>query len=124
MTFCSCHLIMLSTCRPHITADTSQNKKNNFYFPCCNYICAKTNISSNAIDMPHMPISLNAGMRQLCQYMYLIWTQCNQQCLHWYTYISHYWHMPRHICLPHCICMPHYTTSVWYIKTPHSCIHM
>ena len=33
-------------------------------------------------------------MRQLCQCIYLIWTQCNQQChhKHWYTYISHHWH--------------------------------
>ena len=34
--------------------------------------------------------------RQWGQYFYLIWTLCNQQCdqKHWYTYISHYWHMP------------------------------
>ena len=35
-------------------------------------------------------------MSQLCQYKFLIWTHCNQQCdhKHCYTYNSHYSHMP------------------------------
>ena len=34
-------------------------------------------------------------MKVLCQYIYLIPTQCNQQChdKHWFTYISHKWQM-------------------------------
>ena len=41
--------------------------------------------------------------RQPCQCIYLIWTQCNQQCHHkpWNTYISHYWHMPLSRCACH-----------------------
>ena len=40
-------------------------------------------------------ISSCEDMRQLYQYIYLIWTQCNQQCdqKQWYTYIWHYWQM-------------------------------
>ena len=55
----------------------------------------KTN-NKYASQMPHMPISAYADMRQLCQCIYLILTQCNHQCdyKYWYTYISHYWHMP------------------------------
>ena len=32
-------------------------------------------------------------------YIYLIWTHCNQHChrKHWYTYISHHWHMSLNI---------------------------
>ena len=51
--------------------------------------------SSNAKYIPHMQITSFADMRQLCQYTYLIWSHCNQQCdqKHRYTYISHYLHM-------------------------------
>ena len=36
-----------------------------------------------------------AFIRQLCQYICLIWNHCNQQFgqQHWFTCISHYWHM-------------------------------
>ena len=34
--------------------------------------------------------------------MCLIWTHCNQLCdhKHWYTYITHYWHLPvnKYVC--------------------------
>ena len=35
-------------------------------------------------------------MRQLCQYIYIIWTQCNQECdqEHKYTFTSQYEHLP------------------------------
>ena len=44
---------------------------------------------SNAIYMPHMPTHSCEDIRQLCQYICLIWTQYNQQCddKYWYTYI-------------------------------------
>ena len=47
---------------------------------------------SNATYMQHMPISSCVDIRQLCQYINLIWTHCNQHCHHnhWYTYILHY----------------------------------
>ena len=64
------------------------------------------------IYMPDMPITSCADMRLLCQYIYLILILCNQQCCqeYYYTYISHYWHMPlnkyafhiTHICMSHC----------------------
>ena len=43
----------------------------------------------------HVPIS-SLHMRQLCQYICLIWTHCNPQCEqeHWYICISNYLHMP------------------------------
>ena len=46
--------------------------------------------------MPHIPITSHAAIRQLCQYMCLIWTQCSQMLdqKHWYLYILHYWNMP------------------------------
>ena len=39
--------------------------------------------------MSHMQISAYTDMRQLCQYICLIRTQCNQQCHQelWHTYI-------------------------------------
>ena len=69
-----------------------------FYMP--KLIC-----SSNATYKPHIPISSCAHVRHLCQYTCLIWTHCNQQCEqeHWYTYLSHYWHMPQNKYASHCI---------------------
>ena len=67
--------------------------------------------------MPHMKISLCTDIRQVCQYICLIWTDYNQQCdkEHWHTYISHYWHIPlnkcachiTHICPTACYCSLH-----------------
>ena len=48
------------------------------------------------LNMPHTQISECTPVKQPCQYKYLTWTCCNQWCdqEHWYTYVSHYWHMP------------------------------
>ena len=44
-----------------------------------------------------MPFTSCAGMRQLCLYIFLIWTHCSDQ-EHLYTYISHYWCLPLDKC--------------------------
>ena len=51
---------------------------------------------SNATYMTGIPVTSCTDIRQLCQYIYLTWTYCNQQCVHeyWYAYILHYWYMP------------------------------
>ena len=53
----------------------------------------------NATYMPHIQISTCVDIRQLCHYIYLLCTHCNQlwHHKHCYTYISHYWHMPLNI---------------------------
>ena len=89
----SCNLITLYTCWPHITEHTRQKKnltKLQLLFPCYNHICA------NNKYVPQMPQICHMCTWDNCQYIYPIWTQCNQQChnKHWYTYISHYWHIP------------------------------
>ena len=49
--------------------------------------CQKLICSSNATFKLHMPVSSCAYLRQLCQYICLIWTHYNQQCdqKHWYN---------------------------------------
>ena len=71
----------------------------------------------NAIDMPHMPITSCAHMRHLCQYIYFIWTQRNQQSPKAlvYIYFTLLTYTHEQICLLHCICMSHYTNTVIYI---------
>ena len=71
--------------------------------------------------IPHVPISSCAHVHwQLCQYMCLIWTECNQQCgvEHWCTNISHYWHMPLKKYASHITHVPLHFCYV-YIWTPH-----
>ena len=56
--------------------------------------------------------------------IHLIWTQCNKKCdqEHWYTYISHYRHMPLNKYIFHIATyMSHCTSTVVYIQTPHYC---
>ena len=74
-------------------------------------------------QIPHMPINSCKDMRQLFQYIYLIWIHYNQQydLEHWYMYISHYWHMSlnkhayhiKHVCptalILYSTCRPHIT---------------
>ena len=58
----------------------------------CNcHISQKLICSSNATYKPLCQF-IYVHMTQLCQYICLIWTQCNHQCdqEYWYTYISHY----------------------------------
>ena len=60
------------------------------------HMCQHQICPSNATYISQMKISSYAGLRQRCQYIGFIHSQCNQQCdyNYWYTYISHYWHMP------------------------------
>ena len=65
----------------------------------------------HATYMPHIKIRLYTDIQQWCQYICLIWTQCNQHCdqIHWYIPISRichwanmsttlYIHVPLHCC--------------------------
>ena len=73
-----------------------------------------------------------AYTHQPLQYLFLIWTYCNQQCdrEHWYTYPLHYWDIPLnkyitwHICAPlHCCCslnINHILLYIW-LKTTTNC---
>ena len=71
------------------------------------YMCQQKIHPSNATYMQHMKISPCEDMRQQCKYMYIIWVHCNQQCdqIHYYTYISHYWHMPLITKMPATACL-------------------
>ena len=88
----------------------------NLCFPCYCLICANLNMLPNAIYNPHRPIRFCRDMRELYQYVCLIWNQCSQQChnKHWYTYISHYWPMPlsKYACHVLYVCSLHYYCSV------------
>ena len=66
---------------------------------------------SNVTYKPYMPITSHTHIRQLCQYICFIWVKCDQwQCdqEHWYTYISHYWHISqnKYACQFVTICSP------------------
>ena len=65
------------------------------------YYCKVCFGSKYVPEMPHIPNTSCADTRQLCQYINLIWTHCNQ-CHHkqWYAYFSYYWHMPLNKYLP------------------------
>ena len=57
----------------------------------------KTSMSLKCyIYIPYVIYRCVMHMRQLCQYICLIWAHCNQRCYqeHCCTHISHYWHMP------------------------------
>ena len=67
----------------------------------CNiYFIGNCNVGASnryAPQKQHLQISSFAHMAQLCQYKYLIWTQCNKwyDQEHCYTYISYHWHIPE-----------------------------
>ena len=93
-----------------------------FYLPCYCHICTHTKYPP---ERPHMKTSSNVDAIQLCQYIYLIWTQCNQQCdrKYQYTYISHHWHKPKKLFIWHCPCLSHCMSTILYIQTQHYCTH-
>ena len=64
----------------------------NMLLPCT---CQKLMFPFNITCKPYMPIRSCAHMRQLCQYICIIYAHWNQHCdqKHWCTYISHYWYM-------------------------------
>ena len=66
----------------------------------CSLLLLSTYRSHFTFQVPHMPITSCAGMRELCPHIYLIWTPWNEQCdqEHWYTCIPHYCHMPLNKC--------------------------
>ena len=72
----------------------------NSYLKCYCHVCIKNYMPPNATYMPLMQISSCTDMSQISQYICIVWTQSNQQCdqEHWYTFISHYWHMPATLC--------------------------
>ena len=74
--------------------------------------------------MPHMPVSFcedttdGDKLRPLCQYTSLLWGHCNELCdhEHWYTYILHYWHMPKNTYVCHITYSAHlYLTAAKYV---------
>ena len=71
--------------------------------------------------MQHMPVTSCVDIRQPCQCICLVSTQCNQQCDRedW----IHEFHIMDicQICVPHCTCMVHCTSITVYIQTPHYC---
>ena len=94
----------------------------------CPYISWQHICPSDAIYISNMPITSCAHRRQLCQYIDLILTQCNQLCEqeHWYTYISHYWHMPLNtVYACHIVHICPTTLLLWSSYKPHitACTH-
>ena len=77
---CSTALLLESTYRPQITAHISKTKQQS----------ATLIYHAIAIHVPTTNMPLNAtyankfmyNIKQLCQYIYLIWAQSNQQCHH------------------------------------------
>ena len=60
-----------------------------------------------ASNVPYMPITSNIDTRQLCQFIYLTWTQCMKMWPWPLAYIiQHYWHMPLNKYAFHCTCDP------------------
>ena len=71
----------------------------------------------------HMYQVVHVHMRQLFQYTYLIWIRCNQHCdqEHWYTYISHYWHLNKYVSHITDVCPT--TLLLWPIYRPRITAH-
>ena len=65
-------------------------------------------------QMPHMLSTWCGDIRQLCQYICLIWTQCNQHVTTKTVFIhSYYCHIPpEQIYFPHCIYVFHCTSTI------------
>ena len=88
----------------HIRTKTTNS---NFYLPFYIHICASNKYAPQISHKHHIWQLLHVQIwgnyahiytsyiKQLCPYIYLIWTHCNQFCDQdrWYTCIWHYWHM-------------------------------
>ena len=123
-------LLSLCKCDPHSHYAEWVYRPN--IFPC---VCTKiqqTAISAShvtamhgpetnmSLNMPHIQITSCAHIVQLCQYQYLIWTHCNQQCNQKLLHTLHITGIcPWTIFLPQCIYMSHYSTTVVYIQKAH-----
>ena len=118
MHVCFTALILYSKCRLDITTCTCQRQYTALLFTMLKpYICQQQKLPSNAIYMPHMPITSCANMGQLRQYIYPLWAHCNQQCdqVHWYTlHSTSLVYALEQICLPHWTCMFHCTSTTVY----------
>ena len=89
-------------------------------------MCQKQKVLSNVTHKPHMQISLCTDMRQLYQYICLM-DSLQSTIEHWYTYISHYRHMPlknmpvtlHMYVLLHCNCSLHIDPKILHpsVKT-------
>ena len=88
-------------------------------------MCQKQIYTSSGTYMPHMPITLFADIRQLCQYICLIGIHCNQHCdhKHWYIYIHIIGVYFLKKCLPHWTYMC-YFTSLKFTYRPHITLHV
>ena len=75
---------------------------------------------SNFTHKPHVLIS-SSTMKQLCQYIFLIWTKCNQKQTNIHFTLLAY--APEQMCLWHCTYMIHCTTTVVFIETQHYCTY-
>ena len=80
------------------------------YLSCYIHICAS---SIYASQMPYMSITSCGDIRQLCLYIYLIWTHCNEHCdqEHGYTCNQYYRHMPLNKYVCHIAHMSHCTST-------------
>ena len=88
-------------------------------------ICAKNKCALQMPYMTHIPISSSTDIKQLCQYIYLILTQCNQQCdqKHCYTYTSHYLHMPLNKYACHILYVCPIALILYFMCRPNSTTH-
>ena len=94
----------------------------NILLPCT---CQKLICPSNGTYKPHLQISSCAHRRQLCQYICFIQTYCNQQYdhKHWYTYISHYWHMSLNKYTSHTMHVCPTVQLLWFAYRPYIIAH-
>ena len=119
--FSSCDLIMYCTHWHHITASTSQKLRKEHQTATFIFLTIKIHVPTTNMTLKCHRYAIYANylciyMRQLCQYIYLIWTQCNQQCHHksWYTSFTLLTCASEQICVSHCICIYQWTTTVVY----------
>ena len=84
----------------------------NKYAPQMLHICHKCKLI-------HVQISYNYVS------IYASWTQCNGQCYqeHWYTYNSHYWHMPFNKCACHIVNICSTILPLYYTYRPNITLH-
>ena len=89
------------------------------------YLCQQQICPLNTKCMLHMPISSCADIRQLCQYICLIQTWCNQQCYYkdLYTITSLAYALNKYAC--HIIHIGFdCTAAAVYMQTPHYLTYM
>ena len=95
---------------------TYEWKNCNFSLACHCHIMCQQQIYPK---MPYMNTNPCEDMRQLCQYICLIRTQCNKHCHQkcWYIYISHNWYMSLNKYACHCM------STYFYTKMQNCCMY-